>query len=181
MTAQTPYRRKLIEVDLPLDDINYESVREKSIRHGHPSTLHLWWARKSAGGCVALSFLPAWWTTRLIVLTSFLRRRPNVPSASGCTTSSGSLSSGRTPTKVRPQVGNSWRKRDAKLLARWRVHAAKLRLLIRRKCCAISTIRSVRFTIPLRAAAPYRSKRNDLGCERSPLISTRWPCSSTRH
>lgn len=38
--------RKLIEVALPLDDINAASVREKSIRHGHPSTLHLWWARR---------------------------------------------------------------------------------------------------------------------------------------
>ncbi len=39
------YRKKLIEVALPLDAINKESAREKSIRHGHPSTLHLWWAR----------------------------------------------------------------------------------------------------------------------------------------
>ena len=38
------YRKKLIEVALPLDAINRESAREKSIRHGHPSTLHLWWA-----------------------------------------------------------------------------------------------------------------------------------------
>ena len=39
------YRKKLIEVALPLDAINQASAREKSIRHGHPSTLHLWWAR----------------------------------------------------------------------------------------------------------------------------------------
>ena len=38
--------KKLIEVALPLDDINEASAREKSIRHGHPSTLHLWWARR---------------------------------------------------------------------------------------------------------------------------------------
>lgn len=38
--------KKLIEVALPLDAINKESAREKSIRHGHPSTLHLWWARR---------------------------------------------------------------------------------------------------------------------------------------
>lgn len=38
--------KKLIEVALPLDAINAESAREKSIRHGHPSTLHLWWSRK---------------------------------------------------------------------------------------------------------------------------------------
>ena len=40
------YAKKLIEVSLPLDAINTESAREKSIRHGHPSTLHLWWARR---------------------------------------------------------------------------------------------------------------------------------------
>ena len=38
--------KKLIEVALPLDKINAASAREKSIRHGHPSTLHLWWARR---------------------------------------------------------------------------------------------------------------------------------------
>ena len=38
--------KKLIEVALPLEEINAESAREKSIRHGHPSTLHLWWARR---------------------------------------------------------------------------------------------------------------------------------------
>ena len=38
--------KKLIEVALPLDKINEACAREKSIRHGHPSTLHLWWARR---------------------------------------------------------------------------------------------------------------------------------------
>ena len=53
---QSTYRRKLIEVDLPLDDINRESAREKSIRHGHPSTLHLWWARRPLATCRAVIF-----------------------------------------------------------------------------------------------------------------------------
>lgn len=39
-------KKKLIEVALPLEKINIESAREKSIRHGHPSTMHLWWARR---------------------------------------------------------------------------------------------------------------------------------------
>jgi putative DNA methylase len=39
-------RKKLIEVAIPLEAINAASAREKSIRHGHPSTLHLWWARQ---------------------------------------------------------------------------------------------------------------------------------------
>lgn len=42
----TEYKPKLIEVALPLAAINKEAAREKSIRHGHPSTLHLWWARR---------------------------------------------------------------------------------------------------------------------------------------
>ena len=42
----TQYRAKLIEVALPLAAINKEAAREKSLRHGHPSTLHLWWSRK---------------------------------------------------------------------------------------------------------------------------------------
>ncbi len=40
------YKPKLIEVALPLDAINAASSKEKSIRHGHPSTFHLWWARR---------------------------------------------------------------------------------------------------------------------------------------
>ena len=51
-----PYRKKLIEVALPLDDINREASREKSIRHGHPSTLHLWWARRPLAACRAVLF-----------------------------------------------------------------------------------------------------------------------------
>ena len=50
------YRRKLIEVDLPLDAINAESAREKSIRHGHPSTIHVWWARRPLAACRAVIF-----------------------------------------------------------------------------------------------------------------------------
>lgn len=48
--------RKLIETALPLDDINTASAREKSIRHGHPSTLHLWWARRPLAAARAVIF-----------------------------------------------------------------------------------------------------------------------------
>ncbi|TXI55354.1 DUF1156 domain-containing protein [Mycolicibacter arupensis] len=51
-----PYNRKLIEVALPLEAINRESAREKSIRHGHPSTLHLWWSRKPLAAARAVLF-----------------------------------------------------------------------------------------------------------------------------
>lgn len=50
------YRRKLIEVALPLEAINAASAREKSIRHGHPSTLHLWRARRPLAACRAVLF-----------------------------------------------------------------------------------------------------------------------------
>jgi putative DNA methylase len=50
------YRKKLIEVALPLDAINKASAREKSIRHGHPSTLHLWWARRPLAAARAVIF-----------------------------------------------------------------------------------------------------------------------------
>lgn len=48
--------KKLIEVALPLEAINRESAREKSIRHGHPSTLHLWWARRPLATARAVIF-----------------------------------------------------------------------------------------------------------------------------
>jgi putative DNA methylase len=50
------YRKKLIEVALQLDEINAQSAREKSIRHGHPSTLHHWWARRPLAACRAVLF-----------------------------------------------------------------------------------------------------------------------------
>lgn len=52
--VKTP--KKLIEVALPLDAINVASAREKSIRHGHPSTLHLWWARRPMAAARAVIF-----------------------------------------------------------------------------------------------------------------------------
>ena len=56
MTAMTATRKKLIEVAIPLEAINAASAREKSIRHGHPSTLHLWWARRPLAACRAVLF-----------------------------------------------------------------------------------------------------------------------------
>ena len=59
MTLEAPgvvAKKKLIEVALPLDAINAASKREKSIRHGHPSTLHLWWARRPLAAARAVIF-----------------------------------------------------------------------------------------------------------------------------
>ncbi|MCG3156464.1 MAG: hypothetical protein DKINENOH_03088 [bacterium] len=56
MEHNLTYRKKLIEVALPLEAINKASAREKSIRHGHPSTLHLWWARRPLAAARAVIF-----------------------------------------------------------------------------------------------------------------------------
>ena len=56
MTTPIKTPKKLIEVALPLDDINAAAAREKSIRHGHPSTLHLWWARRPLAAARAVLF-----------------------------------------------------------------------------------------------------------------------------
>ncbi len=65
MTYAVKSPRKLIEVALPLDAINAASAREKSIRHGHPSTLHLWWERRPLATARAVLFAqlvndPSW-------------------------------------------------------------------------------------------------------------------------
>ena len=95
----TTYRRKLIEVDLPLDDINRESAREKSIRHGHPCTLHMWWARRPLAACRAVIF------ASMVDDPSSCpddspQRTTNVPSGNGSTKSSGSWLNGRARTRA---------------------------------------------------------------------------------
>ena len=52
----TVRKKKLIEVAMPLEAISAASAREKSIRHGHPSTLHLWWARRPLAACRSVLF-----------------------------------------------------------------------------------------------------------------------------
>src|SRR5579884_2979301 len=54
MTIKAP--KKLIEVALPLDDVNLACAHEKSVKHGHPSTLHLWWARRPLAAARAVLF-----------------------------------------------------------------------------------------------------------------------------
>lgn len=54
--SEVAYKKKLIEVALPLEAINREASREKSLRHGHPSTLHLWWARRPLAVARAVLF-----------------------------------------------------------------------------------------------------------------------------
>lgn len=72
-------RKKLIEVALPLDEINAASAREKSIRHGHPSALHLWWARRPLAAARAVIFAqmvddPSEYVDTLLSLPGMRRR-----------------------------------------------------------------------------------------------------------
>ena len=54
------YPRRLIEVDLPIKRISAHARREKSIRHGHISTLHIWWARRPLAACRAVICASLW-------------------------------------------------------------------------------------------------------------------------
>src|SRR5216117_876954 len=54
------YVRRLIEVDLPIKRISLHAQREKSVRHGHISTLHTWWARRPLGACRAVICASLW-------------------------------------------------------------------------------------------------------------------------
>src|ERR1700736_1787314 len=56
----TRYPKRLIEVDLPIKRISAHSRREKSIRHGHISTLHIWWARRPLAACRAVICAALW-------------------------------------------------------------------------------------------------------------------------
>ncbi len=60
MPQTTPYSKRLIEVDLPIKRISAHARREKSIRHGHISTLHIWWARRPLAACRAVICAALW-------------------------------------------------------------------------------------------------------------------------
>lgn len=57
---KTTYPKRLIEVDLPIKEISKHARKEKSIRHGHISTLHLWWARRPLAACRAVICAALW-------------------------------------------------------------------------------------------------------------------------
>ena len=58
--GSTKYPKRLIEVDLPIKEISAHARREKSIRHGHISTLHIWWARRPLAACRAVICASLW-------------------------------------------------------------------------------------------------------------------------
>lgn len=60
ITTHNEYPKRLIEVDLPIARISAHARREKSIRHGHISTLHIWWARRPLAACRAVLCASLW-------------------------------------------------------------------------------------------------------------------------
>ena len=119
MTVKT--RKKLIEVALPLEAINTASAREKSIRHGHPSTLHLWWARRPLAAARAVIFAqmvddPSAYVTRAVPTTRGEKRRSKESGQRLVPRSSRTWCCGRTrPTKTvlqqaRDEIWQSWRR-----------------------------------------------------------------------
>ena len=60
MSEPAVYPKRLIEVDLPIKRISAHARREKSIRHGHISTLHIWWARRPLAACRAVVCASLW-------------------------------------------------------------------------------------------------------------------------
>src|SRR2546427_863839 len=60
MNSPEPYPKRLIEVDLPIKRVSAHARREKSIRHGHISTLHIWWARRPLAACRAVLCAALW-------------------------------------------------------------------------------------------------------------------------
>ena len=60
MSDRPRYPKRLIEVDLPIKRISAHARREKSIRHGHISTLHIWWARRPLAACRAVICAALW-------------------------------------------------------------------------------------------------------------------------
>ena len=73
----TPYPKRLIEVDLPIARISAHARREKSIRHGHISTLHIWWARRPLAACRAVICAALW--PDPVDLRAWLQRGEEVP------------------------------------------------------------------------------------------------------
>src|SRR5437899_12665103 len=83
--------KRLIEVDLPIKRISEHARREKSIRHGHISTLHIWWARRPLAACRAIILAALWpdpadpnWPEEFRqsaakILSAFRDRRGGVP------------------------------------------------------------------------------------------------------
>ncbi|RUQ39298.1 MAG: DUF1156 domain-containing protein, partial [Candidatus Competibacteraceae bacterium] len=81
ITTHNEYPKRLIEVDLPIARISAHARREKSIRHGHISTLHIWWARRPLAACRAVICASLW--PDPVDLTAWAERGEAIPVGDG--------------------------------------------------------------------------------------------------
>ena len=81
LTMHNEYPKRLIEVDLPIARISAHARREKSIRHGHISTLHIWWARRPLAACRAVICASLW--PDPVDLTAWMERGEAIPVGDG--------------------------------------------------------------------------------------------------
>ena len=81
LTTHNEYPKRLIEVDLPIARISAHARREKSIRHGHISTLHIWWARRPLAACRAVLCASLW--PDPVELTAWAERGDEIPVGDG--------------------------------------------------------------------------------------------------
>ena len=81
LTTHNEYPKRLIEVDLPIARISAHARREKSIRHGHISTLHIWWARRPLAACRAVLCASLW--PDPVDLTAWAERGEEIPVGDG--------------------------------------------------------------------------------------------------
>jgi hypothetical protein len=166
-------RKKLIEVALPLEAINVASAREKSIRHGHPSTLHLGWARRPRAAARAVIFAqmvddPSSWPERFPTEEAQDDERQRLFRIIEELVKWESTTDEHVLEKARAEIRRSWRDtcEDNKI-----THAPPISSTP--TSCPASMTRSP-------VVAPCRSRRRGWASRRGRAISIRQPCSSTR-
>ena len=170
-----PSRKKLIEVALPLDAINTASAREKSIRHGHPSTLHLWWSRKPLATVRAVLFAqlvddPSSWPELFPTEAAQQRERERLFRIIEHLVVWEHTTNEEVLERARCEIRRSWARHCLGGTAAERLSDDEIAEAIRTG--QIPPLPAC--TIRLPVAVPSRSKRNGWGWRRTPATSTRW-------
>jgi putative DNA methylase len=167
--------KKLIEVALPLDDINVASAREKSIRHGHPSTLHLWWARRPLAAARAVIFAQmvndpggerGYYAGKTRAQAD--AEREELFAIMRDLVLWENTNNEDVLARARAAIANSWRETCALNKSHPGHHPVQPRATARLS------------TTPLRAGARCRWRRSAWGWRALPATSTPWPSPSTR-
>ncbi len=162
------YKKKLIEVALPLDAINKASAREKSIRHGHPSTLHLCWARRPLAAARAVIFAqmvddPSAHPDLFPTAKAQEKERQRLFRIIEDLVLWENTTNKKVLQQARDEIWQSWRYTCAE-----NADHPRAKELTATSCPPSTT--------PSPAAGRCRSKRNGSGWRVLPLISTQWRC-----